>query len=204
MSEHGSKDQSTKGIFDAAGEIAKILESHSKDDQQRILRLVVEGLALRDPLPRSQEAQERGAEPGGQPSAAQVPAADIKTFVNQKKPKSDQQFVTVVAYFHRFVVAEDLRKDAITSEDLQTAGRQARGAGFKTPSATLNNAVNAGYLDKAGRGKYKINAVGESLVAMTLPGGNEGGSEASPRRAAHRRKNTKGGNKTRKRSSNKR
>ncbi|MCK6440620.1 MAG: hypothetical protein L6Q71_10540 [Planctomycetes bacterium] len=204
MSEHGSKDQGTKGFFDAAGEIAKILETYGKDEQQRILRLVVEGLSLRDPVAKSQATPEAPTDASGAGGAAQPQAADIKSFVAQKKPKSDQQFATIVAYFYRFVAPEDSRKDAITTDDLQTAGRQARGFAFKTPSATLNNAVKAGYLDKAGRGKYKINAVGENLVAMTLPGAKENGAEAPVRRNKRRGKTVKPGNRKRTRASKKR
>jgi hypothetical protein len=35
---------------------------------------------------------------------------------------------------------------------------------------TLTNAKNAGYLDSAGSGKFKLSSVGENLVAITLPG----------------------------------
>lgn len=37
---------------------------------------------------------------------------------------------------------------------------------------TLTNAKNAGYLDAAGDGKYKLSSVGENLVAITLPDNN--------------------------------
>jgi hypothetical protein len=67
---------------------------------------------------------------------------------------------------------------------LQNAGRQARGFGFKKPVVTLNNAVALGYFDRAGRGAFKLNAVGENLVAMTLPGG-----ETSKRRSRSKKKN---------------
>jgi hypothetical protein len=35
---------------------------------------------------------------------------------------------------------------------------------------TLTNAKNAGYLDAAGKGKFRLSSVGENLVAITLPG----------------------------------
>ena len=46
---------------------------------------------------------------------------------------------------------------------------------------TLNNAVNQGYMDRVARGQYKVNAVGENLVSMTLP--DAGGGSAAPKRA---------------------
>ena len=42
---------------------------------------------------------------------------------------------------------------------------------------TLNNARNAGYLDSAGNGKFKLSSVGENLVAITLP--SNGGAAQS-------------------------
>src|SRR5712672_1821158 len=95
---------------------------------------------------------------------------DIKTFINEKNPKSDVQFAAVAAYFYRFESSLGERKEVILPRDLDEAGRQARGYSFKNARATLNNAVMLGYFDRAGDGQFKLNAVGENLVAMTLPG----------------------------------
>ena len=55
---------------------------------------------------------------------ATIPPSDIKTFVNQKAPKSDLHFVATVAYYHQFVAPNDQRKDSITKDDLvRRAGR---------------------------------------------------------------------------------
>ncbi len=199
MSEHGTKDQSAKAIFDAAGDIAKILENYQKEDQKRILRLIMEGLTLRVPSQGNTETQEAGPDTTSQQNSGSAIPKDIKSFVLEKNPKSDQQFAAVAAYFYRFVAPEDSREEAITSEILQTAGRHARGFAFKKPSVTLNNAVNAGYLDKAGRGRFKINAVGENLVAMTLPGVKQERSDTPTRRKPSKRKAGKVGKKKTKR-----
>lgn len=100
---------------------------------------------------------------------------DIKSFVAEKSPKNDVQFAAVAAYFYRFEASDAERKEVIGAQDLQTAGRQARGYGFNKPLVTLNNAVALGYFDRGGRGEFKLNAVGENLVAMTLPGGDSSG-----------------------------
>jgi hypothetical protein len=102
---------------------------------------------------------------------------DIKTFVKERNPRKDVQFAAVAAYFYRFECPE--RKEVIVPKDLDEAGRQARGYGFKDPLTTLNNAVALGYFDRAGRGTFKLNAVGENLVAMTLP---SSGAERSGRK----------------------
>jgi hypothetical protein len=116
-----------------------------------------------------------------QPSGA-GPRKDVKSFVTEKSPKSDVQFAAVAAYFYRFEVSQAERKDVILPQDLQDAGRQARGFGFKKPLATLNNAVALGYFDRGGRGEFKLNAVGENLVAMALPGTDSNGNRTSRRK----------------------
>jgi hypothetical protein len=107
------------------------------------------------------------------------------------------QFAAVVAYFHRFEVPQANQKEAITSEDLQDAARLSGRSRFRSPTVPLNNAVNQGYLDRAGRGTYRINAVGENLVAMTLPGT---GGEAYKSRPARKRRLAKKENAQTKRS----
>lgn len=80
------------------------------------------------------------------------------------------QFSAVVAYYYRFVAPPDQRREMIDSEVLQDAARPAGRTRPPKPHMTLTNAKNQGYLDKIGRGEFKLNTVGENLVAMTLPG----------------------------------
>ncbi len=184
---------SQKSDFIAAEEIKEILKGRNKEEQERIVRWVSESLGLiAGTSVMRAESPPAAARP--QDSAGSTPSAtttagrpmDIRTFVQEKQPKSDVQFVAVAAYFLRFMVPQDERKETISSADLQTAARQAQRAVFKTPSLTLNNAVQLGYLDRAGRGEYRLNAVGENLVAMTLPGAREE-SKGVKKRARKRR-----------------
>jgi hypothetical protein len=169
-----------KSDFMAAEEIKAILHGRDKAEQERVIRWVSESLGILGvsvggiapaivppltPLPIGQPAQHGGI----------GHKKDIKTFVSEKKPKSDVQFATVMAYFYRFEVPQGERKEVILPQELQDAGRQARGFGFKEPLKTLSNAVALGYFDRAGRGEFKLNAVGENLVAMTLPGTDSNG-----------------------------
>ncbi|MFH1193700.1 MAG: hypothetical protein V1661_01755, partial [bacterium] len=100
---------------------------------------------------------------------------DIKSFVNDKKPANDAQFVAVIAYYYRFEAPEESKKDFIISGDLNEAARLTDWNRFKKPAGTLNNVYGrSGYLDKVEYGKYKLNTVGENLVAMVLPGEESG------------------------------
>jgi hypothetical protein len=178
----------TKSDFMAAEEIKAILHGRDKIEQERIIRWVTESLGLvatssislgnpPPPTAASTIPQPNVQLPGSSPQRSK----DIKTFVNEKNPKRDVQFAAVAAYFYRFECPE--RKEVIVPKDLDTAGRQARGYGFKAPLTTLNNAVALGYFDRAGRGEFKLNAVGENLVAMTLPGSGAEAKGGKPRRA---------------------
>lgn len=164
--------------FDAAKAISDLLKDMEKERQQRVLRWVAESLDIA--LHVRTGAQHEGVgssataeviaptSPPAYPFAGEV--VDIKRFVESKDPKSDVQFATTVAYYYRFEAPVDERQDAISAEILQNAARLAGRARFGNPLATLNNAKKQGYLDAVDRGSFRINSVGENLVAMTLPG----------------------------------
>ena len=80
------------------------------------------------------------------------------------------QFAAVIAYYYKFEAPINERKDSINSEVLQNATRLAGRTRLTKPVQTLVNTSFNGLLDKADeKGSYKINTVGENLVAMTLP-----------------------------------
>ena len=161
--------------------MADQLKGIEKERQQRILRWVAESLNLVLGIAPAfdQRAGAMGASPGGaQISHGDTHAphrharpADIKTFVDSKRPKSDVQFAAVVAYYYRFEAPVESRKDSLDAQALQEAARLAGRRRPPKPLATLNNAKSLGYLDSSERGQFRINSVGENLVAMTLPGG---------------------------------
>jgi hypothetical protein len=159
----------TDDEFDATRTIVKTLEAFGGEDQSRILRWAAEKLGLsqaqKSAGPPSADLPPGPLSPGTVRSTNTV---DIKTFVTEKKPKNDMQFATVVAYYHQFEAAE--KKDSIKEADLIDACRKANYPRPVTPGQTLRNAVNAGLLDKADRGAFSVNSVGENLVAVTLPG----------------------------------
>lgn len=152
--------------------IASTLEKFDKNDQERIIRWAREKLGLNvtqqpltHPLPQTPSQ-----------SNPQIPidrAVDLKTFINEKNPTSDMQFAATVAYYYKFEAPEDQRKETIDSDTLQDAARLANRKRLSKPSQTLINASFNGMIDKTdAKGVYKINTVGENLVAMTLPQGN--------------------------------
>ncbi len=171
---------STADDFDAARQIAAILEPISDGDRDRVVRWALEKLgqpiAATIPPPLSPE-------PGQHERATETERpANIETFVDSKKPSSDVQFAAVVAYYHALEAPEAAKKPEISGEDLLEASRLAKRRRPPKPGQTLRNAMQMGYLDKGSdRGTFKLNSVGENLVAMVLPGTSDGSSTGTRR-----------------------
>jgi len=149
--------------------IADALKDFEKIDQERIIRWARERVGLdqaASPMaittPQRQTTSVTATPSSDKPSS-------IKEFVNIKNPKKDIHFAAAVAYYYRFEAPEGSKKDAISSDDLQEACRLSSRNRFKKPIGVLNNAEAMGLLDRQERGLFKINAVGENLVAMGLP-----------------------------------
>jgi hypothetical protein len=168
-----------KDDIEALRSITDILKDFDATEQQRIIRWVQEKLGVSSPPPPVQNPPN----PAGTPPVtgpASTPAASVKnlkTFVTEKKPKNDVQFAATVAFFHRFEAAKEERKTEINAEDLVEASRLAVRERLHNPGQTLLNAHKVGLLDRVSRGVFRINSVGENLVAMTLPGD---GTTATP------------------------
>lgn len=153
-------------VFDAARQVAEILEPFDSANRERIVRWAREQVGMG----ASSEPTRLSIPTVGSP-ATSVPVLtqsnDIRSFIEAKKPKNDTQLAAVVAYFNRFVSAD--RKDTVTTQDLIDACRQATRRQPARVAQTLVNAYQAGVFDKVDRGHYKLNSVGENLVAISLP-----------------------------------
>jgi hypothetical protein len=175
--------------LEAVRAVVQTLEPFQNDDRERIIRWAREKLAM--PAAASPEVSAPPHAPphvptGTQHSHPSATARDIRSFVQEKKPKTDQQTAAVVAYYYEFVAPESEKKDSIGADDLKDACRKADWKRPAAPLQTLINASNSGLLDKATeKGRYRLNSVGENLVAMVL-GKDEKTTE--PARAAIRRK----------------
>jgi hypothetical protein len=197
--------------FDVAKNVTELLEKLDKGRQELVLRWVRESLNL-DPVaappPQLPPLSQAGgvaplglaAAPGTDAGSPRGAVVDIKAFVDDKQPKSDMQFSAVVAYYYRFVAPVEQRREVIDGQVLQDAARLAGRPRPPKPHMTLTNAKNQGYLDKSGRGEFRLNTVGENLVAMTLPGdgaaprsvsSRRGSGKASRAKSSKKRKGTK-------------
>jgi hypothetical protein len=104
------------------------------------------------------------------PAPAPPRVVDIRSFANEKQPKTVNEKVALIAYYLAQLAQEGERRDYLISDDIKKYFVQ---AGFELPSApagvTLIHAKNAGYLNASERGQYTLNAVGHNLVAHKLP-----------------------------------
>jgi len=111
------------------------------------------------------------------PSAGSLPISrtseprpsDIRSLREQKSPRSAIEMTTLVAYYLENLAPLGERKSEFSGADLVRYFKQ---AGFPLPKSsvmTLVHTKNAGYIDGAGRGLYRLNPVGHNLVAHALP-----------------------------------
>lgn len=170
---------SEKDDLEAVRALVQTLEPFKNEDRTRIIRWASEKLGISGGH-TTQATTMQTAGSGSAASATQTTtgtqksfhSTDIKTFVANKAPQSDRHLAAVIAYYYAFEAPESERNEAIGSDELIDACRKAGVHRPTNPGQTLRNACFAGFIDKAAdRGKYKINSVGENLVAMVLPGG---------------------------------
>lgn len=176
--------------LEAVRTIVSTLEKFDKNDQERIIRWAREKLGLNVVQVQPQVASQNVQQAVNQ--QCQTPIKDLKSFVNEKNPSSDMQFAVTVAYYYKFEAPINERKDSINSTTLQDAARLSSRTRLGNPGQTLINASFNGMLDKSDeKGAYKINTVGENLVAMTLPQNSTSKRSISKRKQATRKVATK-------------
>ena len=176
-----------KDDLEAVRSLVETLQPFKLEERERILRWTREKLkmspATSDTLahdataPTPASSQRHAAPPILPPVAAAAnpaPATNIKAFVNEKGPKSDVHFAVTVAYFYQFIAPLSERKDSITKQDIVNACRMVPRKQPKRVDQLLVNTYHGGFFDRGETGHYKLNAVGENLVAMTLPGDGTG------------------------------
>jgi hypothetical protein len=167
------KMQASKTLGTAIDEVVAALRPLDETSRRTALMAVCDhlGITLGPPSThaplRSLDAQFSQA-PAGPPSG-RVPHTDIRSFAQTKMPATAIEQVTLVAFYLSELAPPTERKEAIDKGDLKKYFKQADFPLPKRPEVTLVHAKNAGYLDAAGEGKYRLNPVGYNLIAHNLP-----------------------------------
>jgi hypothetical protein len=150
--------------------------------RNRVLDYVVRRFSL-NPLPNTAApVPEVTATEGSQPPAdaqSDHVIRDIRTLREQKSPRTAVEMSVLVAYYLSELAPEGERKESIATADLTKYFKQADYRLPSTPRVTLHQAKNAGYLDSASHGQYKLNPVGYNLVAHGLPSSSKTSKRAA-------------------------
>jgi len=179
--------------FEAARIVVETLKDFDSKEREMVFRWAAESLGLTlpsgaNPSPTSTAPTPTQTVPPQTTSVVTLQstaAQDIKSFIVAKNPHSDVQFATAVAYWYQFIAPESEKRKSITENELLEACRKVDRERPDRPYLTLNNAFHAGLLDRPKKGEFSVNAVGENLVAMTLP------SDGSPKSKAAKKSNKK-------------
>jgi hypothetical protein len=161
-----------EGEFKAMHAIVTALKPLTEEERRRVLEYVLGRFALpiASVIPSRGTAAVSASSGGGTlpPVASSGAIHDIRSLKEAKSPKSAIEMATLVAFYVSEAAPAGERKNAITKADIE---RYFKNAGFKLPADaafTLVNAKNAGYLDNAGSGQYKLNPVGYNLVTHRM------------------------------------
>jgi hypothetical protein len=179
-----------KDDLDAVRVLIETLEPFEKDDRERIIRWAAEKLGMSTIASISTTFRTTQlVKP--QDSSSQLvssPTTNLKSFIDEKNPKTAVHFTAAVAYYYLYEAPPDNRKESVNRDTLAESVRIVKwGRGLQNPSQTLINTFNAGLLDKASeRGEYKLNMVGKNLVAVLLP--DDGTSPQVKKSARHAKK----------------
>lgn len=177
--------------IEAVKAVVEAVKGLAPQDQQRVFRWAAEKLGWANREPSPPPLPPEAPAPAAPDPGNGAGRGDIRAFVAGKAPNSDVQRAVTVAYFLQFLAAGEDRRGAVGVGDLREGCRQAGVPQPKSALQALQNAEKMGYLDRAGRGLFRVNAVGENLVAMALPrrdnasahgaGEPEHGARAKPR-----------------------
>ena len=190
------------GELGAMHAIVAALKPLTEEERRRVLEYVLGrfgALPIQSTIPGLGVSAPSASSGGTAPAVASASAIhDIRSLKEAKSPKSANEMAALVAFYISELAPAGERKSAITKADIE---RYFKSAGFSLPadaSFTLVNAKNAGYLDNAGGGQYKLNPVGYNLVAHRM-GTREKKEPRRPRMKKAKRGKNKQSNGRRKR-----
>lgn len=140
------------------------LSGLESDEQRRVLIWLIDKLKLSGSVSMGTPAP--GALPVQQPSGASVSTGSgagltAKQFMAQKKPKTDAERITCLAYYlTNYRQTPHFKTRELT--DLNT--KEAAGTPFSNAAVAVSNATRDQYLSPAGSGKKQITVRGEAVV----------------------------------------
>lgn len=108
---------------------------------------------------------------------------DIRTLKEKKGPANAVEMAVLVAYYLSEIAPDSEKRETIGTDEVSKYFQQADYQASGQPRVILHRGKNAGYLDSAERGQYRLNPVGRNLAKQGLPR-----PESTAKSAARRRK----------------
>ena len=130
------------------------------------------------------------------PSPQQRVLVDIRSLKEQKAPSNSSEMACIVAYYLQYAVPDSEKKTEVSKDEMEKYFLQADFPIPKRPEQILVDAKAAGYFESAGRGSYKLNAVGHNLVVHALPRSGKPVNRLVSRQIARRKTSKKATKKT--------
>jgi hypothetical protein len=180
--------------LEAISKLIKLLSALDSGARDRVLSYSLQRLGMVVPPTRTDEFEGEGTLGRSrtrleQPERGHIASSkiqDIRTFSEEKAPKSASERAAVVAYFLSEMALASERKDSINQDDITKYFKQAKFPLPGSPSMTLVNAKNSGYFEVEAPGQYRLNAVGYNLVAHRLPQDGDKGSNVKRKSGSKR------------------
>lgn len=178
----------------ALGTVLKALSSLGDDAKAFVYRTAGERLGIVTTTGRSSNPPpvQPGGQRNGTPSAMSLDGVGPKDFLKSKKPLTELQRITCLAYY----LTNARQSTHFKTADLTALNTEAAGGKLANASATVNNATNQSHLfAPAGKGGLKqITLLGEDYVAA-LPDQEAAkaavASHRQPRRKAAKKRKEK-------------
>jgi hypothetical protein len=180
MSDQEEQENGVKAITT----LLEVLGPLRAETRSNVLDYVFKALGITPPAPTAPQAPTPPAStpplnPPVHPPHTPGVAMDIRTLTDQKKPKTVNQMIAIMAYYLANHAPQGERRDHIIGDDIRRYFPQANfPLPTGRPSVTLSNAKVAGYLDAISDGQFRLNPVGHNLVTHKLPA-PEGGTVAT-------------------------
>lgn len=138
-----------------AGDGVQVAKDVSDYVARRILNIVLGGESGIPAPGEERDDLESAAGRGGPPDQA-----GAKAFIAAKKPRTDVERVTCLAYY----LTHTLNSPTFRTRDISKLNGEAHQPRLANPTVAVNNASRQRYLTPAGGGKKRITAFGEELV----------------------------------------
>jgi hypothetical protein len=136
------------------------LSGLDQEEQQRVLNWLMNKLNLNDSN-TSRITTDRSSTPSGLPSAKPAMAMSPKNFLVEKRPTTDVERVTCLAYF----LARHRDMAQFKTKQLTDLNKEAAQPKFSNAAVAVQNAtVQNQFLSQAGVGNKQITARGEAFV----------------------------------------